>query len=392
MRIAYFDCFSGISGDMILGAMVDLGLPKAKLEDELSKLSLSGYEITCSTEARMEISGSRVKVLLKEKDTDHRSFPDIRRLIDGSSLDKDTKELSIKVFLRLAEAEAKIHRKDIDSIYFHEVGAVDSIVDVVGSVVGIIHFGIEEVYTSRIPLGSGFVTCRHGTLPLPAPATMELLKGKPVYEAGVEGELVTPTGAAIITTLTDKFGRMPPMIIRDIGYGVGGKEFREVPNLLRVILGDDEREREIDRVTVVETNIDDMNPEVYDFLMERLFEEGALDVSLSPLQMKKNRPSVLLRVICHDGDKARVINTILKESTSFGVRYYEVERVKVPRTLEEIETRFGKVTVKIYQDDDAIINVSPEYEDCKKIAKEKKVPLKMVYNEAVKEALSSSKK
>jgi len=283
MRIAYFDCFSGISGDMILGAMVDLGLPKAKLEDELSKLSLSGYEITCSTEARMEISGSRVKVLLKEKDTDHRSFPDIRRLIDGSSLDKDTKELSIKVFLRLAEAEAKIHRKDIDSIYFHEVGAVDSIVDVVGSVVGIIHFGIEEVYTSRIPLGSGFVTCRHGTLPLPAPATMELLKGKPVYEAGVEGELVTPTGAAIITTLTDKFGRMPPMIIRDIGYGVGGKEFREVPNLLRVILGDDEREREIDRVTVVETNIDDMNPEVYDFLMERLFEEGSLDVlSIAP--------------------------------------------------------------------------------------------------------------
>ncbi|MEW6615955.1 MAG: nickel pincer cofactor biosynthesis protein LarC [Thermodesulfobacteriota bacterium] len=391
MKIAYLDCFSGISGNMILGAMMDLGLPKTKLEEELDKLSLSGYEITCSTEARMEINGSRVKVILKETDSHHRSFSDIKNLINGSSLDKDTKELSIRVFQRLAEAEAKIHKKDIDDIHFHEVGAVDSIVDVVGAAVGIKHFGIQEIYASRIPLGSGFVTCQHGALPLPAPATMELLKGKPVYESGIMGELVTPTGAAIITTLTDKFGRMPSMIISDIGYGVGDKEFQEVPNLLRVVLGDDERERETDRVTVVETNIDDMNPEVYDFLMERLFEEGALDVSLSPLQMKKNRPSVMLRVICHGGDKSRVIDTILKESTSFGVRYYEVDRVKVPRRLKEVETRFGKVKVKIYQDNDAVINVSPEYEDCKKIAKEKKVPLKRVYNEAVKEVLSSSK-
>ncbi|MFH2011293.1 MAG: nickel pincer cofactor biosynthesis protein LarC [Pseudomonadota bacterium] len=391
MKIAYLDCFSGISGDMILGAMVDLGLSKTKLEDELGKLSLSGYEITCSNEARMQINGTRVKVILKEKEYHHRSFSDIKRLITESTLDKETKELSIGVFQRLAEAEAKIHKKDIDDIHFHEVGAVDSIVDVVGAAVGIKHFGIEGVYASRIPLGSGFVTCQHGTLPLPAPATIELLKGIPVYESGIKGELVTPTGAAIITTLTDNFGRMPSMIIRNIGYGVGDKEFQEVPNLLRIILGEEEREKETDRVTVIETNIDDMNPEVYDFLMERLFEEGALDVSLSPIQMKKNRPSVLLRVICHEGNKTRVINTILNESTSFGVRYYEVDRVKVPRRLEEVETKFGKINVKIYQDNDAIINVSPEYEDCKKIAKEKKVPLKRVYSEAVKEALSSFK-
>jgi uncharacterized protein (TIGR00299 family) protein len=391
MNIAYFDCFSGISGDMILGAMVDLGLPKTKLEDELSKLHLSGYEITCSTEARMAISGSRVRVILKDKDAEHRSFSDIRRLIAESSLDKDTKDLSIRVFQRLAKAEAKIHKKDIDNIQFHEVGAVDSIVDVVGAAVGIKHFGIEAVYASRIPLSSGFVTCQHGTLPLPAPATMELLKGKPVYESGIMGELVTPTGAAIITTLTDKFGRMPSMIVTNIGYGVGEKEFEEIPNLLRIILGDDEREKKIDRVTVIETNIDDMNPEIYDFLMERLFEEGAMDVSLSPLQMKKNRPSVLLRVICQEGNKTQLIDTILEESTSFGVRYYEVDRVKTPRRLEEVGTRFGKIKVKIYQNDNGIINVTPEYEDCKRIAKEKKVPLKRVYNEAVKEILSSSK-
>ncbi|MFH1625274.1 MAG: nickel pincer cofactor biosynthesis protein LarC [Pseudomonadota bacterium] len=389
MKVAYFDCSSGISGDMILGALIDLGLPKTKLENELKKLSLGGYEIVYSRETRMEIDGSRVTVFLKEKDVDHRSFSDIRRLIEESSLDKATKELSTKVFRRLAEAEAKIHGKEVDDIHFHEVGALDSILDVVGSIVGINHFGVDQIYASRIPLGSGLVTCQHGTLPLPAPATLELLKDKPVCQPGIEGELVTPTGAAIITTLTDKFGRMPPMTIRSIGYGVGQRELEEVPNVLRVIMGEDERKKEIDRVTVIETNIDDMNPEIYDFLMERLFEEGALDVSLSPVQMKKNRPSVLLRVICHEEEKPRVIDTSLGESTSLGVRYYEAERLKVPRRMEEVDTELGKVHVKIHGDNDTTVNVSPEYEDCKKIAKERKVPLKRVYTEVIKAFLSS---
>jgi hypothetical protein len=218
---------------------------------------------------------------------------------------------------------------------------------------------------------------------------LELLKDKPVYEMSIVGELVTPTGAAIITTLTDEFGRMPPMRIKAVGYGVGEKEFKEIPNLLRIFLGEDERKREIDRVIIVETNIDDMNPQIYDFLMERLFEEGALDVSLSPLQMKKNRPGVLLRVICHEENRPRVIHTILEESTSLGVRYYEAERLKTPRRLKEVETRFGKVQVKIRQDGDT--SVSLEYEDCKRIAEERNLPLRKVYNEVVKAVFSCTK-
>jgi len=392
MRIAYFDCFSGISGDMILGALMDLGLPKTKLEKELNKLSLRGYEIVYSSEARNEITGSKVKIALKEQEIDHRSFYDIKGLIDGSLLDNDIKKLSIEVFYRLAKVEAKIHGKDMENIYFHEVGAMDSIIDVVGSAIGITYFRFDQIYASRIPLGSGFVKCRHGILPLPAPATLELLRDKPVYEAGVEGELVTPTGAAIITTITDKFGSMPPMRIENIGYGVGDNEFEEFPNLLRVILGEGKNKKETDRVTVIETNIDDMNPEVYDFLMERLFEEGALDVSLSPLQMKKNRPGVLLRVICHEENRRGMMDTILEESTSLGVRYYEAERLKVPRRIEQVETGFGKVRVKIFHDDKMTMNVSPEYEDCKRIAKEKKVPLKRIYSEVIREVLSSFKK
>jgi len=389
MKLAYFDCFSGISGDMILGALVDLGLPKAKLEDELGKLSLGGYEIVYSSEVRKEISGSKVKVLMKQKDLGHRSFYDIKRLIDESTLDANVKELCVKVFLRLAEAEALVHRRDIDDICFHEVGAIDSIIDIVGSIVGITHFGIDNIFASRVPLGSGFVNCQHGVLPLPGPATLELLKDTPVYGTGIAGEMVTPTGAALITTLTDRFGRMPPMRIKSIGYGVGDNEFEEIPNLLRVIFGEDEKKKESDRVTVIETNIDDMNPEIYDFLMERLFEEGALDVSLSPLQMKKNRPGVLLRAICREENRPQVIEIILNESTSLGVRYYEVERLKTLRRLETVETRFGKVRVKIYKDGD--INVSPEYEDCRRIAKESKVPLRKVYDEAVKAFFSSAR-
>ena len=376
---------------MILGALLDLGLPETILQEELNKLSLAGYELTCSPESRMEVAGSRVKVIQKEQESDHRTFSDIRRLIEASTLDENTKELSIKVFHRLAAVEAKIHKKDIDNIHFHEVGAVDSIVDVVGSVAGIIHLGIDRIYTSKLPLGSGFVKCQHGTLPIPAPATLELLRDKPVYEGGIEGELVTPTGAAIITTLADEFGRMPPMRVERIGYGVGGKQFLEIPNLLRIILGQMDKGKETDRVTVIETNIDDMNPEVYDFLMERLFEEGALDVSLSALQMKKNRPGVLLKVICHEEDRLRVIDIILEESTSLGVRFHEVERLKVVRQLKEVDTQFGKVRVKVFKDDETKMNVSPEYDDCKRIAKERKVPLRRVYREVISQTLLSER-
>ena len=388
MNIAYFDCFSGISGDMVLGALFDLGLPKTIVEDELKKLSLDGYEISCCADQRMKIRGSKVKVIIKQEDTLHRSFSDIRCLIEGSSLDREVKELSIRVFRTLAQAEAKIHKRDIDSVHFHEVGAVDSIVDIVGSSIGITYFEIDRVYASRIPLGSGFVNCRHGRLPVPAPATLEILKGRPVYETGIQGEMVTPTGAAIIRTLAEDFGRMPSMRIKSIGYGVGDREFEEIPNLLRLILGEDEREKEVDRVTVIETNIDDMSPEVYDFLMERLFEQGALDVSLSSVQMKKNRPGLLLRVICHEEKRLPVIHSIFEETTSFGVRYFEMERVKLKRCVKEIETRFGKVHVKIGRQSDKIVNISPEYEDCKRIAKEREIPLKRVYSEVIKEALS----
>jgi len=384
MKIAYLDCFSGISGDMFLGALIDCGLPRKLLKKELEGLSLGTYKIKIASEQRMHITGCRVEVSLPQKSHQHRNFTKIKKIITESHLNQRVKELSIDIFQKLANAESRIHRKKASEVCFHEVGAIDSIIDIVGTAIGINYFKLDEVYASPVHLGSGFTTCQHGVLPLPAPATIELLKGVPVCGTSIKTELVTPTGAALLTSLTKHYGPVPPMKLTKVGYGVGRKQLKDRPNMLRLVIGKCANDQEADQVVIIEANIDDMIPEIYDYLMERLFEKGALDVSLSPIQMKKNRPGVLIRVICHPKNKDELITIIFQESTSAGIRYYQANRIKLARKTKEITTPYGKLSVKIFKDAEGEYHASPEYEHCKKIAKKHGIPLKRVYLELTK--------
>lgn len=381
MKAIYFDCFAGISGDMTLGALVDAGLDIEMLKSELSKLNLMGYGISAEKVVKNGITGTRVNVEIEEQNA-HRHLRHINEIIDNSTLDDDIKLTAEKIFLRLAEAEAKIHNTAIEKIHFHEVGAVDAIIDIVGAVIGIKLLGIEKIYASRIHVGSGFVECRHGKIPLPAPATAELLKNVPVYSTGIEGELTTPTGAAIITTLAESFGNMPLMNIRQIGYGAGTSD-REIPNLLRVMVGEiAESDYETDTVTIIETNIDDMNSEFYEYVSEKLLRLGALDVYTSPIYMKKSRPGVLLSIIA-DHDKIEdILSVIFSETTTIGIRMHHAERMKLQREVVTVATQYGDIRVKISKYKDQVKNIAPEYDDCKKIAAEKNIPLKNVYDAA----------
>jgi hypothetical protein len=381
MRILYFDCFSGVSGDMTLAALLSLGLPKERLLEELKKLNLENYSVEIFPGSRSGIAATGVEVRVGHQPHHHRTFADIRALIQESSLEPKVKEISLKIFLRLAEAEARVHHKAVEEVHFHEVGAVDSIVDIVGTAVGIAFFNPERIFSSELPMGRGFVNCQHGRLPLPAPATVEVLKGYPVKSVEVEGELVTPTGASIVATLSSGVAAWPNGIIQAVGYGMGRSEFPDRPNLLRLVLGEAEGLYDSDRAMVLEANIDDMNPEIYGFLMERLFAEKALDVSLSHLLMKKGRPGILLRVISEEKDAEKLTEVILRETTTLGVRSYAVTRKKLPREVKEVETKYGKIRVKISGD----IRFQPEYEDCRRVAMEKGIPIQEVYQEAMKQ-------
>jgi len=385
-KIAYFDCFAGISGDMILGAMVQLGVPGDFIEENMRNLPLEAFHLEISTAERMKIHGRQVRVVVEEQDRPSRNYKAIRTLIEESHLTETVKDLSLRIFTRLAEVEAAIHNCPKDDVHFHELGGVDAIVDVVGAALGVEWLGIGKTAASEIPVGKGFVTSDHGSLPVPAPATVALLQGCPVYGTDVSHELVTPTGAAIITSLADQFGPMPRMRIRQVGYGVGARELKEIPNLLRIIVGEPEALLGRDGVVVVETNIDDMNPEIFGFVMERLFEDGALDVIWIPVFMKKNRPGTAIQVICNDMDREVVIRRLLSETTATGVRYYNAHRFKLPRKHTMAATSYGEVRVKEILSPDGSISVVPEYEDCRKIALEKGVPLKVVYDTIAREA------
>jgi len=376
--IAYFDCFSGISGDMILGAFLDLGFPLSELTASLAFLKIPKHTLRAQPEKRMNLKGIRLLINVKQPGKDEKTFKEIRTVIEGSKLNKDVKEKSIEIFSCLAKAEAFIHRKRIDHVHFHEIGAADSIIDIVGSVLVIHYFNIREIVSSPLPLGNGFIQCGHGTLPLPAPATLEILKTIPVYGIGKPIETVTPTGAAIIATLAQSFGSLPPVTIEKVGYGVGERKDNEVPNLLRVILGRKEKRVFWEQVVVIETNIDNMNPEIYEYLMEVLFKRGALDVALIPVQMKKNRPGILLKVIARENDKIELIETIFNETTTLGVRVNTVDRYTLSRKTNVVETPWGKVRIKIIEEPDGRIVTSPEFEDCKKIARAKNIPLKQI--------------
>ncbi|MBU4350071.1 nickel pincer cofactor biosynthesis protein LarC [bacterium] len=389
MKIAYFDCFSGISGDMTVGALLDAGLKIETLEKELKKLGLSGYQLEVNKVAKKGISATQFKVKIKEEGVE-RSFKDILDILEKSKLNEEIKKETKKIFFNIAQAESKIHRKDIDKIHFHEIGGLDSIIDITSTVIGIKTLGIEEIYSSALPVGKGFVKCAHGVIPVPAPATLELLKNIPTYSGGIESEMITPTGAAIISTLAKSFGERPLMKIEKTGYGAGEKEFT-IPNLLRVSIGEKILEDEnikdgyvSDEAVLIETNIDDMNPEFYDYIMEKLFSQGALDVFLTPIQMKKNRPAHILSIIVYEQNLKEILEVLFSESTTLGVRIREIKRLRLAQQNFIAETKYGKIRVKVGIFKGEIKNVAPEYEDCKKMAKQHQVPLKEVYEEAKK--------
>lgn len=382
MRIAYFDCQSGISGDMILGALVDLGVDIKEIRAQLKKLDLSGFDLKSRKVKRGSMAGRKVDVLIKNKKKRRhsRTFADIRKLINNSDLAKDIKDKSVEIFKRIGVAEAKVHRTALNKIHFHEVGAVDSIVDIVGGVIGFDLLGVDQVFASSINTGEGTVECEHGVLPVPAPATLELLKGIPCFSSGEKKELATPTGVAMIGFFAEKFCSMPLMTVENTGYGAGAHILKVMPNLLRVVVGESV-EGQGRRMTVIETNIDDMNPEFYDHVMESLFSAGAVDVFLTPITMKKNRPAVKLSAIVPSEYKDSVSKVFLTETSTFGIRSYEVDRKVLDREVKTVSSRYGKVKIKIGKLAGEILQIAPEYEDCKRIAKRRKVPVKKIYDE-----------
>ncbi len=414
LMIAYFDCYSGIAGDMVLGAMLDAGLPFAHLKRELKKLPLRGYELKRSIERRGVVGGVNLQVIYNPPSPPftkggkllsppfekggtggichHTTFKYIRRMINSSKLSQNVKDVSIQIFETLARAEAHVHRAKIDDVHFHEVGATDSIVDIVGVAIGFDYFKFDKIFSSPLPVilhplkkgghlshpplkkggRGGFIKCAHGNLPIPAPATLEILKGVPLTLSPVVEEIVTPTGAAIIKTVASDFCENPIRKILGTGYGLGDKDLKDIPNGLRLVLGEGER------IIVIEANIDDMNPQIFDHLIELLLKNGAIDVAVFPALMKKRRPASVLQVLCLEGLKDRLCRLIFKESTTIGVRTYPVDRRVLERETKRVRTRYGTVRVKVSRLDGEMVNISPEYEDCKKLAIKKNVPLKEI--------------
>jgi len=444
MRIAYLECFSGISGDMFLGALVDVGVSPQLLQETVAALGL-GAKLEVSRVVRSGISATKVDVWVDgEKDMpreeywakqeaahshehhdhhghehehadhhshgessrtgvsaphthQHRGLTEIRKIISAAKISESAKKTAVSIFEALGSAEAKIHDVPIESIHFHEVGAADAIVDIVCAAVGVDALGVDEFLCSSLNVGGGMVKCAHGTFPVPAPATVELLKDAPVYSANVQTELVTPTGAAIVKTLAKRFGTFPEMKIEKSAYGAGSRDFPGHPNVLRIVIGEaaaaSTAKTQSDTIKVLEANLDDLNPQVFGYVMDRLLEEGALDVFGVPVQMKKNRPGTLLSVLCKSEDADKLTQLIFRETTTLGVRRREESRATLARRWESVRTEWGEVRIKIASMNGTVTNYAPEYEDCRRIAEEHHVPLKMVMQEAAREyALSSREK
>lgn len=378
VKAGYFDCISGVSGDMILGALVDCGLSVDALESELAKLDIGGYVMAAGPASRGAINGTQVTVVMEGGGVQHRGLGDILSLIQGSSLGKRVKERSAGIFQRLAEAEARVHRVAVNEVRFHEVGATDAIVDVVGAVIALDFLGIEVLYSSPLPSGGGTADTLHGSIPVPAPAMLELIASsnapiRPTPERG--RELVTPTGAAIITTLAS-FDR-PTIYLDRVGYGIGTRDDTQIPNVLPLWTG--ETAQEEGELLLLETNIDDMSPELCGYVMERLFERGALDVWFTPIQMKKNRPAVMLSVLISPAAEGAMVDTILRETTTFGLRVQRVERRTADRETMQFDSSLGRVALKLKRLHGEIAGTAPEYEDCRRIAIESGLPLQEVY-------------
>ena len=388
MKIAYFDCFAGASGDMILGALLDAGLDAQALRERLRGLNLPGWDLKIRRVRKNGLAATAVQVVV-EGESPERTLGDIESLIGNSELAAAEKELAVRVFRRLAEAEARVHDRSPVEVHFHEVGAVDAIVDVVGAVCGLHLLAIEAVHVSPLPLGRGFTRSAHGRLPLPAPAVVELLRGVPVVGAPAEGETVTPTGAAVLTTLAKSFGPLPAMRLSGVGYGAGRRD-ADTPNALRVLLGEVEEAVDAETILLIETNIDDMNPQLYEYVFERLFAADALDVWLSPAHMKKNRPGNVLSALCRPVHEAAVSQVIFRETTTLGLRRQSIERRSLPREIRTVNTRFGQARVKLALVDGRMLRAIPEYEDCKRLAVANAVSLREVLVEVEQAARGGS--
>jgi hypothetical protein len=384
MTIAYFDCFSGISGDMCLGAIVDAGLPLRELEKELKKFPLTGYRLSDSKVNRGHLRGTKVNVLLKRGSKAYplKRWKDVRKMIQDSSLSFAIKNKGLSVFRTLFLAEAKVHGRSLHTVHLHELGAVDCMVDVFGTIIGLHLLGVEKMCSSPVNLGSGMVITQHGVLPVPAPATAEILRNIPVYSRDVQSELTTPTGAAIIKELSSGHGDLPIMDIEKIGIGAGTGDFPDWPNVLRIFIGTPASPPgtglsagSVASVFVIETNIDDMNPQIFDHVTDMLYKAGSLDVSLTQVIMKKGRPGVKMTVICDKGRTEAIITIILRETSSIGLRYYETQRKVMQREIKTVDTEFGKIRFKVSRLGDEIIKAAPEYEDCRKIARKLHIPL-----------------
>lgn len=389
MRLAYFDCFSGISGDMTLGAVVDAGCAAEHLRAELGGLQVPGWELTAEKVWKNGMAATWVRVKTEDQ-TKHRSLSAILEILEKSKLAARVLERAGAIFRKLGEAEAAVHDVPIEKVHFHEVGAVDAIVDIVGACIGFEALGIEKFACSALNVGGGTARMAHGVLPVPAPATARLLAGKPTYSNGVQKELVTPTGAAIVATLCEAFGPQPAMTVNAIGYGAGTTDLEGQPNVMRIMVGEEAEKTEEknaqvgfvvpldEEIAVIEANLDDMNPQIYGYFLEKALAAGALDVYTTPVQMKKNRPGTLLTVLCKPEETQRLMTLIFAETTTFGARTYRAQRKVLPREWVKVGTEFGEVRIKVSRVNGSILHVAPEFEDCKKLAEEKGVPLQRV--------------
>jgi uncharacterized protein (TIGR00299 family) protein len=388
MKLAYLDCSSGISGDMFLATLLDAGLEPKRLFEELKKISLGFYEFKRTRAMRGGLVGTRVEI---RDPGGHpaRHMADIEKLVSGSTLADSVKANALKVFGRLAEAEGKLHNMPPGEVHFHEVGALDAIVDVVSACVGLELMEISELVSSPLNVGGGRIDAAHGTLPVPAPATAELLKDIPIYSSGVEGELVTPTGAAIVSTLAKSFGPIPSMKVERIGYGAGEKNFPNHPNLARIFVGQRVEDLKAEPgapgdelVSIIQANLDDMSPQLYGYFVDQALAAGALDVTCSAVQMKKNRPGVEVSIMCETSKSDALAQLLFEQTTTIGLRIYEARRKVLDREIVSVETQFGTVRVKVAKQNGKVVNVAPEYEDCQRLATEKSVPLKQVLTAA----------
>ncbi len=385
MKCAYFDCFSGISGDMTLGALLDAGVPVDQLRHDLQGLNLPGWELSAEKVWKNGMAATYAKVRAQDTTT-HRSLSTILGLIEKSTLTSAVKARASAIFKKLGEAEASVHDVPLEKIHFHEVGAIDAIIDIVGACIGFQILGIESFACSALNVGGGTAKMAHGVLPVPAPATARLLLGKPTYSNGVQKELVTPTGAAIVATLCSNFGPQPPMTVNSIGYGAGTADLEGQPNVLRLMVGEAAEKpitAESETIRVLEANLDDMNPQIYGYFLEKALAAGALDVYSTPVQMKKNRPGMLVTVLCKPEDEPKFHEMFFAETTTLGVRAYTAERRVLARQWETVDTNFGEVRIKVARLNGHIRQASPEFEDCRKLAEAQNVPLQKVMDEAM---------